>query len=117
MNKFDELLGIYEIDQKDEIEYNNKLLDNNEPLDNKPKSEYINRNIHKYHDYVSKLKTVLSDNKYINKFRFIGQKELNTNKYGITVLGFDINGIDFSKFYSLSDINYYFGNFVNRLEK
>ena len=69
-----------------------------------------------FHLLKEKLKLILSENRYFREFKYSGVAK--DNKIGIIVDGVDNRGVrEFSRFYSVYDINFYFNRLEHRLSR
>jgi len=77
---------------------------------------YDSAKVPKYHNLINKLRIIMNDNKNLKYFKFHGV--YRGNQIGIVVEGTDSLGVrDFTEFYSIHDIDYYFNKINKRLER
>ena len=69
--------------------------------------DYRFHKVPRYSELKAKLMMILSDNKNLATFSYLGTK--NGHKLGILVKGTDNDGVrDFLRFFSINDIEHYF---------
>ena len=77
--------------------------------------------IKKFEEWKQKLKLIMSENPNVNKFRFFGIRTYNDDhekaELGILILGKDHNNVEWSKIYTLDEIDFYFDNLNKRLSR
>jgi hypothetical protein len=75
--------------------------------------------VRNFNRLVGKLKLVLSENRNLHKFKYLGMKNVKKDgiEFGIYVLGQDNNGIEWKKFYPTSDIHFHYGELKKRLDR